>query len=87
MAKLAQHVQVTVIHVQVILFVKLVKQDMDFKVINVIPVLQELILMVKSVQHVQVPVIPAQAIQFVKHVKADMGSKVINAAFALQELI
>jgi len=34
MAKLAQHAQAPVIHAQVVLFVKLVRQDMVCKVVN-----------------------------------------------------
>jgi len=50
MAKPAQLVQAIATHVQAVQFVKRVKQDMDCKVINATPVLQELTLMVRAAQ-------------------------------------
>jgi len=78
MAKLAQHVQTTVIPAQVVACVKLVRLDLDFKVINATRAHQELISMAKPAQHVQALVTPAQVALFVKLARQDMDYKVIN---------
>jgi len=87
MDKLAQHVQALATHVQVALFVKLARQDMDYKVINVLLVPQELISVAKLAQHVQATVQLVRAVLCVKPANQDMAYKLISVTHALQEHI
>jgi len=87
MARPAQPVQAIVTHVQVVVFVKLVNQDIDYKMINVLLVPQELISLAKLAQYAQATVIHVQAVLSAKLVKQDMVYKVTNAILALLELI
>jgi len=87
MARPAQPVQAIVTHVQVVVFVKLVNQDMDYKAINATPAPRELICLAKRAQYAQATVIHVQAVLSVKLVKQDMVYKVTNAILALLELI
>jgi len=74
-------------HVQVALFVKLVRQGLVYKVINATPVPQELTWTVKPAQIVKAIVLPAQVVLFAKLARQDLVYKVTNATPALQENI
>jgi len=85
--KLAQYVQITALPAQVIPCVKLVNQDLVYRVLNVVHVSQELTSMAKLVQHVPAIVTLAPALLSVKLARLVLVYKVTNATPVLQESI